>query len=156
MNINLTFVGQLITFAVLVAFIYKYVWPPVIGTIEARSKSIADGLAAAEQGRKDLEDADARKAEIMKQARDQAVKVVKEGERRKSQLLEEARSEAESEKSRIVREGRNELEQERNTMVNEMRGKIAELVVTGAERILQSEVDAAKHAEMLDSLRSRL
>jgi len=156
MNINLTFVGQLVTFAVLIAFIYKYVWPPVMATIDGRAKTISDGLAAAEQGRKELDEASARRSEMMKDARDQAAKIIKEGERKKTQIIEDARGEAEAEKARILKEGRSELEQERNAMAGEMRARVADLVVAGAEKILQAEVDAAKHSALLESLRNRL
>ncbi len=156
MNINLTFLGELVTFIVLVAFIYKYVWPPVINTIDARAKTIADGLAAAEDGQRQLREADARREEMVRDAREQATRIIREGEHRKARLLEEARAEAETEKARIIDEGRGELDRERNAMANEMREKVADLVVAGAERILRAEVDAARHADLLDSLRKRI
>lgn len=156
MNINATFLGQLLTFGVLVWFIYRYVWPPVIGTIENRVKTISDGLAAAEAGQRQLREADARREEMVRDAREQASRIIKEGEHRKTRLLEEARAEAETEKARIIEEGRGELELERNALVSEMREKVAGLVVAGAEKILRAEVDAAKHAELIESLRKRI
>jgi F-type H+-transporting ATPase subunit b len=156
MNINLTFLGQLITFAVLVAFVYKFVWPPVITVIDARAKTIFDGLAAAETGRKELDAANARRDELLADARSKAANVIKEGERRKAQLLEEARSEAEAEKARIVKDGYSEVEQQRNAVAAELRGQVADLVVEGAEKILSAEVDRSRHEDLLRALSSRI
>ena len=69
MNFNATFIGQLIAFAVFVVFCMKYVWPPLMAAIEERQKKIADGLEASERAEKDLELAQAKATEQMKDAK---------------------------------------------------------------------------------------
>ena len=54
MNMNLTLLGQAISFAIFVWFCLKYVWPPIIAALDAREAQIADGLASAEQGKQEL------------------------------------------------------------------------------------------------------
>ena len=54
MDINLTIIGQTIAMIVFVAFCMKFVWPPLVHALDERRKSIADGLAAAQSGRRPL------------------------------------------------------------------------------------------------------
>ncbi len=51
MNINLTLLAQAVSFAILIWFTVKFVWPPLLNAVETRQKQIADGLAAGERGR---------------------------------------------------------------------------------------------------------
>ena len=55
MDLNLTLLGEMITFAIFIWFTVKFVWPPLMNVMEERRKKIADGLAAAEQGERELE-----------------------------------------------------------------------------------------------------
>ena len=57
MNINATIIGQAIVFLILIWFSVKFIWPPLLKAIEDRQKKIADGLAAAERGQKELHQA---------------------------------------------------------------------------------------------------
>jgi len=55
MNINLTLIGQSIAFIVFVWFCMKFIWPPMMNALDERKQKIADGLAAAERGKKEQE-----------------------------------------------------------------------------------------------------
>lgn len=151
-----TLLGEIITFAILVAVVMKFVWPPLMNAVETRQKEIADGLAAAEQGKQDLESAKTRKDELLADARAKAGQLLAEGEKRKSEIVDSARGEAESEKARILEQGQRTLEQERAKMVRELQERVGELAVAGASRILAREVDAKAHDEILDGLKKKL
>lgn len=148
-----TLIGQLITFAILIWVMKKFVWPPLMGAIETRQKEIADGLAAGEQGRRELDDADKTKAEILQEARQKSSGLISDAEQRKVSIIEAAKQEAEVEKARIIERGRRELEAERVSMNREIEDKIGGLVVAGASQILQREVDAKLHNDIIESLK---
>ncbi len=84
MNINATLLGQAIAFAVFVWFCMKYVWPPLLTAIEERQKKIADGLTQAERAGKDLELAQAKATEKLKEAKAQAAEIVEQAKRNSS------------------------------------------------------------------------
>ena len=151
-----TLVGEIITFAILVWVVMKYVWPPLMSAVEQRRKEIAEGLAAGEQGRKDLQAAEIRKDELMADANAAAAKRLEESRKRGEEIVTEARREAESEKARIVASGHQEVEAERASMRRELQEKLGELAVAGAAKILDREVDAAAHQGMVDSLKREL
>jgi F-type H+-transporting ATPase subunit b len=155
-NIGATLFGQALWFAVFIWLTMKFIWPYLQKAMHDRQKQIADGLAAAERGRQDLELAAKRSAEALQQARDQAAEIIGQAERRGAQLIEEARVNAKAEGERIVAAAKAEIQQEVNRAKEQLRSQVAGLAVAGAEKILRREVDAKAHAQMLQGLEAEL
>lgn len=156
MNLNLTILGQSISFFIFVWFCMKYVWPPIIDALTTREARISGGLAAAEKAQRDLEDAESKSAELLQEGREKAQEFVAQAERRGNDLVEEAKSQARDEAARIVASARAQIDQERNAVREELRGQVAVLAVRGAEQILLREVDANAHGDALNSLAAQL
>ena len=148
-----TLIGEMITFAILVYVVMKFVWPPLMNAIETRQKEIADGLAAAERGRQELADAEGRKGAILAEARAKSGEMVADSEKRGHLLMETARQEAEAEKARIIESGRREVEAERLAMQREMEGRLGTLIIAGTEHVLRREVDAGAHQDIVESMK---
>jgi F-type H+-transporting ATPase subunit b len=156
MNFNLTLIAQAITFAVLILVIVKFVWPPLLKAIETRQKVIADGLAAAQEGKSALENA-AKKSEVtLNEAKQKASEIIGQAEKRASQIIEEAKSTAKTEGDRILEGARLEIEQEVNRAKEGLRAQVSALAVSGAEKILRKEIDAKAHTAMLSQLAAEL
>lgn len=156
MNINATLLGEMIAFIVFVLFCMKYVWPPIMGAIEDRQKKIADGLAASERGEKDLELAQHKATEQLKEAKNQAADIIEQAKKRASQIVEEETQRGQAEREKIVAQGHTEIEAERNRAKEELRKQVAVLAVTGAERILAREIDAAAQSDIVEKLVAEL
>jgi F-type H+-transporting ATPase subunit b len=156
MNITLTLVVQAITFALFIAFTVKFVWPHMLRAIEARQKTIADGLAAGEEGRRSLEVSKRRSDEALAEARGRSAEVLTQAEKRAAQMIDEARSAAKEEGNREKAAAKAEIEQERTRAREQLRGQVASLVVAGAEKILRREVDAKAHAQLLEDIKRQL
>lgn len=151
-----TLLGEIVTFAILVYVVMKFVWPPLMAAIETRQKEIADGLAAAEQGKQELAAANERKDELLSGARAQVGVLIADGEKRKNDIVDSARAVAETEKERILEQGRRDLELERSAMCRELEHKVGELAMAGAAKILAREVDAKTHTDIVDSLKNSM
>ncbi|QMT30457.1 F0F1 ATP synthase subunit B [Alysiella filiformis] len=156
MNLNVTLIAQLIVFAILVSFTIKYVWPPIAKALDERADKIAEGLAAAERGKSDFEQAEKKVAELLAEGRAQVAEMVGNAEKRANQLVEEAKSQAETEAARITAQAKADVEQEINRARETLREQVATLAVKGAEAILRREVDEAQHAKMLSALKQEL
>ena len=156
MDINATIIGQTIAMIVFVWFCMKFVWPLIIGMIEERQTQIADGLAAADKGSRALEEAEAEKAVILDEARGQAREIIDQANTRGGSIVDEARTEAGSEKDRILTSAQAEVEQEANRAREELRGQVSTIAVAGAEKILQREIDANAHKDLLDKLAAEI
>ncbi len=156
MNLNLTLVAQAVSFALFIWFTVKFVWPPMLRAIEARQKSIADGLAAAEQGRHSLETSTRQAEDAVRQARERAAEIIAQAEKRSAQMVDEARNAAKEEGNREKAAAKAEIEQAVTRAREQLRDRVASLAVAGAEKILRREVDAKAHAELLRAVQAEL
>ena len=156
MNITATLFAQAAVFALFIAFTVKLIWPFMLRAIEARQKTIADGLAAAEQGRRSLETSTRQAEEALAQARGRAAEILSQAEKRAAQLVDEARNAAKEEGNRDKAAAKAEIAQELTRAREQLRDHVASLAVAGAEKILRREVDAKAHGELLDAIKKQL
>jgi F-type H+-transporting ATPase subunit b len=155
-NINLSLLGEMIGFGLFIFLVMKFGWPQIIQKIEERQKEIADGLAAGERGRKDLENSQAKATEILHQARDKGVEVVDVANQQASRILEEARKEAQVERARQVDAAKAEIQQELNRAKDALRAEVAKIAIAAAERIIEREIDPKAHKALLDELATQI
>jgi F-type H+-transporting ATPase subunit b len=156
MNLNLTLIAQAITFTAFIWFTVKFIWPYMLRAIETRQKTIADGLAAAEEGKRSLELSNKRADEEIKKARERAAELIGQAEKRSAQMIEEAKNAAKEEGNREKAAAKAEIAQEVTRAREQLRDHVASLAVAGAEKILRREVDAKAHGELLESIKKQL
>lgn len=154
--INLTIVGQMIAFAMLVWFTMKFVWPPLIGAINERQRKIEEGLNAAEKAKADLASAEARVEQEFASAKAEAAAIIDRANKTANQMIEDAKTQARLESERIVSAAHASVEQEFSKAREGLRSEFAKLAVLGAEKILEDSVDEQKHASMLSQLAAKL
>jgi len=155
-SINVTLFVQMLVFALLVWFTMTWIWPLIIQAMEEREQRIADGLAAAEKGRSDLESAEAKAQTIIAAARDQARDILNKASARATGIVDEARSQGEDEKRKRLESAQVELDVEVNRARDELRNQVAVIAVAGAEKVLAREIDPEAHRELLDRLAAEL
>jgi F-type H+-transporting ATPase subunit b len=156
MNINFTLISQAVAFSVFIWFTIKFVWPPLLRAIEERQKQIADGLAAGERGKKELELASQKSSEALKDAKQRATEIITQAEKRAAEIIEEAKDNAKVEGERILTGAKAEIDHEVFAAKEALRRQIAELALAGASKILRREVDAKVHADLLASIEEEL
>lgn len=156
MNFNATLIGQLIAFAVFVVFCMKFVWPFIIKAMEDRETRIADGLAAAEKGQVALSEAEAKKAEMLEESKQQAAEIISQGQKRHDEIVESAKDDARSEKEKILAAAQAEIEQQRTQTREQLRSDVANLALVAAEQILMREVDRNAHNDVLTKISAEL
>lgn len=152
MDINMSLIGQMLTFAVLVWVSMKFVFPALNTALDERAKRIADGLAAADQGQAAMVVAEKKAAEALASARDEAAARVGDAEKRAQLVAEEIKAQAQAEAERILAQAKAEAEQQVAKAREALRAQVADLAVKGAEQILKREVNAAAHADLLSRL----
>jgi F-type H+-transporting ATPase subunit b len=152
MDINATIIGQFITFAILVWFTMKYVWPPVTKTLSDREKKIAAGLEAAERSKRELEMAEHKALAIIRDAKHQATQIIEQANVHSGKLVEEAKSQAKIEGQRIVDLAQGEIDRTVAQAKESLKKQLATLAVAGAEKIIQQKLDASSHSDLLNQL----
>lgn len=156
MNINLTLIIQMIVFAILIWFVMNYVWPLLQGPLEERQRKIANGLAAAEEGKKELADAQTRAESVVREARERASQIIDQAQRRANELIEEAKAAANVDGQRIRATAQAEAQQEVMALRDGLRRNVAGLAVAAASKVLEREVDPKAHADLLAKLATQI
>lgn len=156
MNINLTLIGQLISFVVFVWFTMKFVWTPIMNALEQRRKEIADGLAAAERGQHEQELAQERASKALHKAKQQAADIINQAHKRAGEIVDEGKDNAKLEGDRILTAAKAEIDQEINRAREELRQKVAVLVITGAEKVLQKEINSEVHNDVVSNIAGQI
>lgn len=156
MNLNATILGQAIAFVLFVWFCMKYVWPPIMAAIEKRQKEIADALSSAERAKKDLDLAQADASDHLNKAKVEAQAIIDHANKRKTQIVDEAKTEAEQERNKIVAQAKAEIDAERKRAREELRKQVGILAIAGAEKIIERSVDEAANSDIVDKLVAEL
>jgi F-type H+-transporting ATPase subunit b len=156
MNINLTLIGQTITFFVFVWLCMKFIWPPIMSALNERKTRIADGLAAAERGMKAKEEAEIHVQAELSKAKEHAKEIIAQAHKQAGEIVEESKGDARSEGEKILAQAKNEIEQQLNQARESLRTEVVSLAIAGAEQVLMKEVDAKAHTEALTKLAARL
>ena len=156
MNLNATILGQAIAFVLFVRFCMKYVWPPIMAAIEKRQKEISEGLSSAERAKKELDLAQADATDQLKKAKAEAQVIIEQANKRKSQIVDEAKAEAEQERNKIVTQAKAEIDAERQRAREELRKQVGILAIAGAEKIIERSVDEAANSDIVDKLVAEL
>lgn len=152
MNINLTLLGELITFLIFSWFTMKCVWPLLLKAIDERRDKISEGLAAAERGQKELAQAEEKISKQIQESRQHAQTIIEQAEKRATQIIDEAKHQARDESQRIIIAAQAEIEREIETSKQALREKVASLAIAGAEKLIQSHIDTEKNQALLDNL----
>src|SRR2546421_12110380 len=156
MNLNATLFAQAAAFFLFIWVTVKFIWPMMQRKIDARQKTIADGLAAAEEGRRSLELSTRQADEAIREARARAAEILAQAEKRRQEVIDHARQEAKQEGDREVAAAKAEIDQEVTRAREELRDRVSSLAVAGAEKILRREVDARAHGDLLESIKRQL
>jgi len=155
-NINLTLIVQMVVFAVLIYATMRWIWPHILDAMAARQRTIAQGLAAAEKGEQALTDARANADAIIREARERATHIIDQAQHRANELVEEAKGTANVEGARLVAAAHQQIELDTTRARESLRREVAGIAVGAAAKLLGREIDARKHAELLDQLATQI
>ena len=156
MNINLTLIVQMLVFATLVFVTMKWIWPRILGAMEERSRKIAQGLAAAEQGEQELTAARGKADDIIREARERANHIIDQAQHRANDLVEQAKGAASSAGARIVAAAQQQIELDTTHARESLRREVAGIAVGAASKLLEREIDPRAHADLLDKLAAQI
>ena len=156
MNLNLTLLGQAISFAVFVYFCMKYVWPPIINGLQERQALIAGGLADAEKSSQKREEAEAEVHTMLQDAKAQAAEIVAQAQKRGNEIVESSKDSARTEGERLKQSAQSDIDQQVIGATDGLRKQVGALAVEGARRILGAEIDESKHNAVIDDLVKQL
>ena len=156
MNFNLTLIIQMLVFAILIWAVMTFAWPKILGAMEERSRKIAQGLAAADQGQQSLAQAKVKADEVIREARERATHIIDQAQKRANELIEQAKTQASAEGARLVASAQSQIELESTRARESLRKDVANLAIGAASKVLEREIDPKTHAELLNKLATQI
>ena len=156
MDINITLIGEFITFAIFVWFTMKYIWPPLMQAIADRQKKIANGLAAADQGKRDLELAQRKSVKLIREAKLDASHIVEQANNRAGRIVEDAKEDARQESQRLLELASEEIANEKKQALRELENSLGALSSAVAGKIIKREIDPKAHQDILNDVLSEI
>ncbi len=156
MNFNLTLIIQMLVFAILIWAVMTFAWPKILGAMEERSRKIAQGLAAADQGQQSLAQAQVKADAVIREARERATHRIEPAHTRANARNEPAKGHARPDGARLVASAQTQIELEATRAREALRKDVAGLAVRTASKVLEREIDASTHAELLNKLAAQI
>jgi F-type H+-transporting ATPase subunit b len=155
-NFNLTLIIQMLVFAILIWAVMTFAWPKLLAAMEDRSRKIAQGLAAADQGQQSLAQAQVKVDELIREAREHATHIIDQAQKRANELVEQAKTQASAEGARLVASAQTQIDLEATRARESLRKDVAGLAVRAASKVLEREIDASAHADLLNKLAAQI
>ncbi|HUN72371.1 MAG TPA: F0F1 ATP synthase subunit B [Steroidobacteraceae bacterium] len=156
MNINLTLIIQMIVFLLLVFFTMSFIWPPLMRAVEERQKKIAQGLAAADRGEQELQQARQGAEAILREARERAVQIIDQAQHRANDIVEQARTSATQEGQRLVASAQQQIGLEASRARESLRREVGQIAIAAASKLLEREIDPITHQELISKLAAQI
>ena len=141
---------SLISFGILLGLLYKYIFPLIIGTLDAREKTIKESLERAEQTRKEAEQLLADYRARLRRADEDAEKILTETQQRAQRLLEENQQRVVQETGRMTAEARQEILREQQKAINELKRYVVDLTLLATEKILKRTLNPSDHLRLIE------
>jgi F-type H+-transporting ATPase subunit b len=144
------FIWTAVIFFSFLLILAKFVWKPLLGSLQQREQSIRESLDAAETAMKKAEQVSKANEDALRQAEAVAHSIRKdamdEAEKIRSERIEKAKAEA----AALVDAAKVAIEQEKKRAIEELRNEVADLAILSAKKILSAELDEKKNRTLVD------
>jgi F-type H+-transporting ATPase subunit b len=151
-GISLPFIlAQIVNFSIVAFILWRFAFKPVLATLDARQRKIAEGLAYADEMKAKLEATQQQSAVILKQASADASRIIEDARKAGKEYLDRHTQETTAKVNDMVSKGRQALELEQKKMMADARTEIARLVVVTTERVLAKKLSDADRASYNDT-----
>lgn len=139
---------MLVAFGIVFFILAKYGFPAITSMIDERKRFIDEALQNAKEANAKLEGIRAEGEALLKVARDEQTKILRDAAATREQLIKEAREKAENEGNKLLAETKRVIEQEKQEALREIRNQVAEISLSIAEKVIRKELasDASQQA----------
>lgn len=136
------FFWQTLIFVGLIFLLKKYAWKPILSAVNEREASIKDALEAAKEARSEMESLQSDNQRILNESRAQKEALLKEARTIRSEMINTAKVEAQSEANKILSQAQEAIQNEKRTAVNELKDHVSSIALDIATKVLQNELES--------------
>jgi F-type H+-transporting ATPase subunit b len=156
LEINATFVVEIIAFVVMVLVLGKYAYPRIMRVAEDRQRRIEEGVKAAEESKQRLAEVQQDVQRTLEEARGQAREIISRAHRDAAGEAEEVRIKGRADAEAVVRQAQEEIRAERDRAIQELRAEMSSLIVDAAGRLIGQTLDQRAHQRLIDESLTRV
>ena len=152
---NGTFFAELIVFVAVFGVVARFILPPIKAAMDERDRLIASALEMSGDARAEAARLEQESLVVLAAARAEARQLLEDAGSKVGALLEEARAKGQEEHDRILAAATPMIAAERRRLADELSGRLEDLSVAAASRVLGSEIDLNQHgAAILEAIAS--
>lgn len=142
-----------VAFAILFVILYKWGWPAIMKGVESRADLIDKGVEYARDAKEQLDNANAQAEKLLAETRSRQADMLREADRMKTQIIDEAREAARREASKVMDSAKISIEQERKEARQQLRDEVSALALDIATKVVRGQMaDEKAQAKLVDSL----
>ena len=140
----------LIIFVLLLLLLSKFAFPPILGAVEARERSLQEAIEGAKADRDAAAALLAEQRAELERTRAQAQQLLADGraagEKLRAEMLEQTRVQQQE----MLERARREIDAERERAILELRREAVDLAIAGASRVIEQNLDDAANRQLID------
>ncbi len=146
------FFWQTLLFIVLILFLKKFAWGPILEAVEQREEGIKNALESAEKAKEEMQNLTADNERILAEAKIERDVILKEAREIKDQIVNDAKGLAKKETEKILSQSKEQIINEKMKALTELKNTVAELSIEIAEKVLKSELsDKNRQKELVEN-----
>lgn len=155
-DLNGTLIAQIVNFLILVGILTKFAYKPLMKALEDRQKKIADSIDSAEREKQEAEALRLSYQAQLADARAQAQAIVEKAEKLAEEMKEEILKEARMESARILKNVQAEVARERELALAQIKGEVVMLSMAAAAKIIDKNIDTEANASLVSDFIEQL
>ena len=141
---------SIVNFLVLLYLLRRFMWGPIMSTLDRRAAKIREGLEITEAARREREQLKQEVEKILGEARREAAAIAERTTKAAEAAAADIRTGAKAEADRIREKGRADAQHLHDQALAQLRGEVASMVVLAASRILGREISPEQHRALIE------
>ena len=147
-------IWTLIIFAISLPLMIKFVFGPIVSSLDERDRKVEEAAAAAEDARRGAEEAAAAAQADVERQREEVREAKRAADERVARFEQEAMEKAKADSERLKAQATADIETDRRRMLAEVREEVVNLAIASAERVLRQSVDADANRRLVNEFLS--
>jgi F-type H+-transporting ATPase subunit b len=141
---------SIVNFLVLLYLLRRFMWGPILATLDRRAAKIREGLELTESARREREQLKQEVEKILGEARREAAAIAERTTKAAEAAAADIRTQAKTEADRIREKGRTDAQALHDQALAQLRSEVASMVVLAASRILGREISPEQHRALIE------
>jgi F-type H+-transporting ATPase subunit b len=129
-----------VVFVLLVFLLGKFAWPYIVKSLDERAALIDNGVTYATEAKNKLDNAKAEGEKYIKDAQLRQTEMLQEVAHKRTELVEQAKAEAQEEAHKVIEQAKSEIERVRRESATQLHDQIGDYAITVAEKILRTQL----------------